>query len=80
MAANNLLNPQHPVLDVDALHSKGADFWPILMSVNGPAPVMIALYYGSNKPSNIDELMSDFIQCSKIYRKIIISLQRVEVS
>ena len=75
MAANNLLNPQHPVLDVDALplhHSKGADFWPILMSVNGPAPVMIALYYGSNKPSNIDEFMSDFIQCSKIYRKIIL--------
>lgn len=69
LAANDLLDPQHPVLNVhinvDGLplyHSKGADFWPILMSVNGSAPVMIALYYGSSKPSNIDEFMSDFIQ------------------
>ena len=46
------LNSQHPVLDVhiniDGLplyQPKGADFWPILKSFNGSAPVMIALYY-----------------------------------
>ena len=43
---------QDPVLDVhiniDGLplyQPKGADFWPILKSFNGSAPVMIALYY-----------------------------------
>ncbi|ELU15342.1 hypothetical protein CAPTEDRAFT_113704, partial [Capitella teleta] len=37
-------------------------FWPILVCCNGCQPFVVALYYGEQKPSPVEEFMLEFLE------------------
>lgn len=68
LKSSKVLNPDHVQLkmmvNIDGLplsKSSSSAFWPILMSVNGCSPLIVALFYGDKKPNDIHEYLSDFI-------------------
>jgi hypothetical protein len=47
---------------IPLVKSSGEQFWPILCSIEGFYPFLVALYYGSSKPNCINEYLSDFLK------------------
>ncbi|XP_060577087.1 uncharacterized protein LOC132734366 isoform X2 [Ruditapes philippinarum] len=42
--------------------SSGSQFWPILCSIQGFGPFLVALYFGNAKPNSLNDYLSDFLQ------------------
>lgn len=55
----------HLTINVDGLplfKSTSSDLWPILCSINGQKPFVVALFYGTSKPNSVDNFLEDFLK------------------
>ena len=58
------------IVNVDGVplyKSSGAQFWPILCCFHKLPPFIAAIYYGNKKPSNVEDIVLDFLQNIETY-------------
>ena len=61
-AENNSIELEVNIDGLPLFKSSNHQFWPILCAFDKFQPFVVALYYGSTKPTNVDEFLRDFLE------------------
>lgn len=59
------VDPIKMLVNIDGIpifKSCGTQFWPILCSIENKVPFLVALFYGSSKPTSVQEFLHDFLE------------------